>query len=125
MSAGALLMGLALGLGSIGLARPSGETFTAFWTLGERAGTGSVVRVGLENEEGIPMTYRVTVLAGDRLLAEWPQVAVPADGKWEAQATVPDGLHGQDVTASVYRSGDPGNQPYRRARILIDGGLRP
>jgi uncharacterized membrane protein len=119
-SAGALLIGLALGVGGIGIAAPPGEAFTEFWALSEQAGERSVIRVGLRNEEGRPVTYRVAVEAGDRLLAEWPQVSVAAGKTWRAQATVSEALFGEEIYARLYRSGDPDGEPYRQARLVVE-----
>jgi uncharacterized membrane protein len=124
-SAGALVIGLALGLSGLGIARAPGEPFTEFWALGEQVGSRSVVRVGLTNEEGLPMTYRVAVQAGDRLLAEWPEIRLGTAGQWEAEATVPEALLGQQITARAYRAEDPDDQPYRTARIYLDREVRP
>jgi uncharacterized membrane protein len=124
-SAGALLIGLALGIGGIGVASPPGEAFTEFWALDNQVGTRTALRVGLANEEGRPMTYRVAVHAGDRLLAEWPRVSLSAGGKWQAEATVPPALFGQEITAHVYRSGDADDQPYRQTRVVVDRSPGP
>jgi hypothetical protein len=121
MGVGALLIGLALGLGAVGAARPAGGPFTAFWALSDQA----VIRVGLENSEDTAITYRIAVQAGDRLVAEWPQVSLPAGGHWQAEATVPASLRGQTVDALAYRSDDLSGQPYRRARVVIAADAQP
>jgi uncharacterized membrane protein len=124
-SAGALVIGLALGLGGLGIATPPGEPFTEFWALGEQAGERSVVRVGLMNEEGRPTTYRVAVHAGERLLAEWPEISLPAEGRWQAEATVPEALLGEELTARAYRAGDADGSPYRSAWLYIERSGSP
>jgi uncharacterized membrane protein len=125
LGTGALIIGLALGLGGIGIASPPSEPFTGFWALGQEQGARALINVGLTNEEGRPMTYRVAVQAGDRLLAEWPQVSVPANGAWQAEATVPPALRGQDIIATAYRTGDPAETPYRWARVTMEGSAPP
>ena len=125
LSAGALLIGLALGLGSIGVARPPSEPFTQFWALSGQAGDRVVVRVGLTNEEGLPVTYRIVIQAGDWLVAEWPSVSVRPRETWEAEATVPQELTGQVLTTLAYRANDPSGQPYRRARITVEQSVAP
>ncbi len=124
-SAGALVVGLALGLGGLGIANAPGEPFTELWALGEQAGARSVVRVGLTNDEGRPMTYRVAVQAGDRLLAEWPEITLSTGGRWGAEATVPQALLGQEITVRAYRAEDADDQPYRSARLRVDGYSNP
>ena len=124
-SLGALMIGLALGLGAVGAAPPQDAPFTAFWALSEPLGASPAVRVGLENHEEHSVTYRVAVQAGDRLVAEWPQVSLPAGGQWQAQATVPAGLRGQALDALAFRGDDPGGSPYRRVRVSTASGAQP
>jgi hypothetical protein len=66
------------------------------------------------------VTYRVAVEAGDRLLAEWPQVSVAAGKSWQAEATAPEALIGEQIYARVYRSGDPDGEPYRQVRLVME-----
>jgi uncharacterized membrane protein len=125
LSTGALLIGLALGLGGIGTATPPGESFTGFWALGSETGDRTIIRIGLNNEEGRPVTYNILAQAGDRLVAEWPEVTVPARGEWNAEATVPLGLIGQELDALAYRTDDVSGRPYRRARITVERSSAP
>lgn len=125
VASAALLIGLALGLGGLGVGRATisaasdADPFTQLWMLpGEDAPTNSghqTVRVGLRNNEKGALTYRVTLQGGDNVFVEWPQVTLASGESWQAQATVPADMAGLDVIALAYREGD--ETPYRRVRL--------
>ncbi len=136
----ALLIGLALGLGAIGVNpvtrnAPGDAPFTQLWAVpiqsGQQAagataagtpaaGTPLVIQVGLHNQEEQRMTYRVTLESGGRVLAEWPQVSLAYGGNWQAQVALPPNLAAQRITANAYRDGD--TAPYRTVRLAGQTG---
>ncbi len=124
VSSAALLIGLTLGLGAIGV-DPNGRSggsraaFTQMWAVPAPAGDQYVVNVGLQNYEAERTTYRVTLEAGGRLLAEWPRIVLANGASWQAQATLPPSLRSQVVTANAYRADE--TAPYRHVRLAPQG----
>jgi uncharacterized membrane protein len=125
LSSAALLIGLALGLGATGV-NPLGRSaradtpFTQLWAIPSQNGQQTVVHLGLHNYEGKRIAYRVTLETDNRVLAEWPQVTLEDGDSWQAQATLPATLSGQEVSANAYRAGD--TAPYRHVRVVPDQG---
>ncbi len=127
---GALLIGLALGLGAIGISPTSSsaaggelssnDRFTQLWATPAQNGAQRVIRVGLRNYEDETMVYRVTLEAGGNVFAEWPQVTIKTGASWQAQAATPANLAGSDVTANAYRANE--TTPYRHVRIAGAAG---
>lgn len=125
VSSAALLIGLALGLGAIGLnptasSAPHNASFTQFWAFAQRTGQQQRVQVGLHNYEDQPVTYRVTLESGGSVFAEWPQVTIANGESWQAQAAVPQNLVKNEIIADAYRSGQ--ESPYRHVRLAPQNG---
>jgi uncharacterized membrane protein len=125
VSSAALLIGLALGVGAIGLNptasnAPQNSSFTQFWALPQRSGQQYRVLIGLHNYEDQPVTYRVTLESSGNVFAEWPQITVGNGESWQAQAAVPPYLANAEVVANAYRSGL--STPYRHVRLAPQNG---
>jgi uncharacterized membrane protein len=125
LSAAALLIGLALGLGALGVNPVNHSTtadapFTEFWAVPTQSGQQLVIQIGLRNLEDQRVSYRVTLEAGGRVLAEWPQITLASGDSWQAQATLPQDLSQQQITANAYRAGD--TTPYRHVRLAPQSG---
>jgi uncharacterized membrane protein len=127
LSSAALLIGLALGLGALGMdptdpAR-NDAPFTQFWAVPAPSGEQSIVHIGLHNYENERVTYFVTLEAGGRVLAEWPEVTLENGSDWRAQAALPRHFASQEITANAYRAGE--TDPYRHVRVIPSAAGSP
>lgn len=129
LSSAALLIGLALGFGALGIDPTTGSNtlgtgpFTQMWAVPAQNGQQTVVHLGLHNYEGESVSYMLTLEADGRVLAEWPQVTLQSGADWQAQAALPQNFAGKEVTANVYRAGDAA--PYRHVRLtVLPGGAQ-
>ncbi|MGE5602492.1 MAG: DUF1616 domain-containing protein [Nitrososphaerales archaeon] len=124
LSAAALLIGLALGVGALGVDPVNHGTtaqapFTQLWAIPRQSGQQYVIQVGLSNLENQRVSYRVTLESGSRVLAEWPAVTLASGDSWQAQAALPLLLEQREITANAYRPGD--TTPYRHVRLAAQG----
>lgn len=104
----ALLVVVAIGLERIGAdAQPQ----TGFTELSMFSASPDDVRLGVQNEEAIEMTYRVALMSGTAVIAEWPAVQLKRGQRWDMQRVLPANqragvellLHRADAPDEIYR----------------------
>jgi uncharacterized membrane protein len=92
--------------------------FSSLWLVPEdpSAPTGQPVRIGVSNQEGRAVAYRLTVRQGARTVAQWPLRLEPAE-EWEA--TLPASTI--SGTGPLVGRLKRGGQPYRRVALQVGG----
>lgn len=109
-----IVIGLALGLGGVGAAARPRAPFTQLWAT-PRA-DGSTVEVGIRNEEGRPVTYRLIATTGDILLADEANIRLDEgeDRRFQLPLAIQGAPAGIDIL--LYRDDAP-HRVYRSVRI--------
>jgi hypothetical protein len=80
------------------------------------------VLLGLKNEEGRSVEYRLVVEFGSARIAEWPSLGVESGAKWETSLALPvGGSEPKTVYATLYRQDDP-DTVYRR--VMLSGNVQ-
>lgn len=102
----------------IGVLSQPRSGFTQLWiapdTLPDR------VQIGVENEEGSPMSYWLVVRQGATPLQSYYDVQVDADGTWSTSIDLPAGVTSieQPIEALLYRADNP-NTVYRSVNLWL------
>jgi hypothetical protein len=118
-----LVAALLLPLGALFVARfgegsqPRPTTTTA-WV--RPTGDGSAVRVGISNEEGRSMTYRVEIGVDGSVVARLDTFAVSGGTTRETRVGLPDTGEAREVTVRVWRAEDVVEAvPYRSLGVRV------
>jgi uncharacterized membrane protein len=90
--------------------------FSSLWLVPEdpSAATDRPVRIGVSNQEGRAVAYRLTVRRGARTVAQWPLRLEPAE-EWEARLAASAISGTGPLVGRLDRSG----HPYRRVALQI------
>ena len=75
--------------------------FTELWVTHDAPGP---VTVGVDNQESEPQTYRLSVREGNRLIKEWPVLALSAQETWTTDLP---GVDYASLQVLLYRSDEP------------------
>jgi uncharacterized membrane protein len=99
-------------------ARQQASTFTQLWIVPSSSGAPSDVQVGIYNEEGRTMRYRLQLVSGNTVVREWAQLELTPRQRWMTTVALPATRSRQDVAGLLYRLDTPAT-PYRR--VLLRG----
>jgi uncharacterized membrane protein len=93
--------------------------FTQLWLLpGDKAGQDQL-RLGLNNQEGAVVTYKLQVKLGSLVVQEWPALSLKPLEQWETLVTLPPNLHsGDKIEALLYKAGAP-DTVYRQVTYAL------
>ncbi|MHB1131384.1 MAG: DUF1616 domain-containing protein [Chloroflexota bacterium] len=110
---------LAVGVSYAGAVRFASPGATQLWLVQPQGQGPNAVVVGVWNREGETSTYTLQVLAGNRVVRQWPAIELEAGEQWEVAFTLPAEVSAaQSVEALLYIADS--NGVYRRA-ILRPG----
>lgn len=126
-----LLLLLALtGLG-LGLARRDGPALTEFYALSASGlaesyprlvapGEPIQLRLGIINQEGRPMTYRVEAHAAGAVLAASEPISLAAGENWEQPVSYVLSTPGERQPVELLLFVEGRSEPYRRLQLWVD-----
>ena len=107
IGAAAVLVLVAFNMAQEGARQQPRSGFTQLWMLPSEQGA-SQVTVGLRNEEGQALTYRLVIEVGGQSVGEWQSVPLAPGEAWETSALIPLLPGANDtVEALLYRSDAP------------------
>ena len=89
------------------------EHFTDLWLVSVAAEERP--QVGIRNDEGVTMTYRMEITAGEQALQSWTDIVVATGTEWTATLSSPVSP-GMTVEARLYVVGGAA-EPYRTATL--------
>jgi uncharacterized membrane protein len=120
LSVSLLLVGGAIAFDIAGAQDQPKTTFTQLWMVPSHQGLS--VSVGILNDEGSDVGYRLRVFVGGRTLADWRGIHLTNAQRWTRDLRVPGSVtkQHQAVHAALYRSGKS-NAPYRTVDVYISG----
>jgi uncharacterized membrane protein len=99
----------AIGLANIGAIKQPTEPFSALWLIPNDAASQALV--GVRNDEGRPMVYRLVLESSTSTIEEWPMVDLADSEQW--QATVALAKPPTYLELRLYRADQP-TVVYRR-----------
>ena len=116
-----LLIGLAflvlvgvIAVAQVGVSRGQRSAFTQLWMLPADGAGQDAVRLGVSNQELSAVSYKLQLLAGGDVLAEWEPIELEPGEQWETAVILPAWLAGSETFEAVlFRSDAPGSV-YRR-----------
>jgi uncharacterized membrane protein len=120
------LAGLLLGLAVLVARTPAAGSgyagYTQLWLLPARQGQRTVT-LGINSQEFTPATYRLELLAGDKVIRSWPALLIQPQQTWQTTETVPTAAARRDkLEARLYRTDPAGGSPDAVYRHVL---LRP
>jgi hypothetical protein len=90
--------------------------FTQLWTYKDKA--SGMIKIGLRNGEGQPMSYRVMAFDdGITLLGRWTPTVEP-DATWELKLSIPPTIDTNTVRVMLYREDYP-TEIYRHTKLWL------
>ena len=93
--------------------------FTQLWMLPVES-SPSGIQLGVRNEEGIPLAYRLTIELDGEVVGEWDALPLAPGEMWETTVLIPEGNTGSDtVRALLYRLDAP-DDVYRTTTLTLD-----
>lgn len=93
--------------------------FTQFWMLPvENSPSG--IALGIRNEEGLTLAYRLIVELDGEVVGEWDAIPLAPNEVWETTTLIPESAtSNNDVRALLYRIDVPDNI-YRMTTLMLD-----
>lgn len=116
-----MLIGTVILGGVIFFARAGAEKLTVppttrlwiLWTDDSR----TQVKLGVQNEEGVPMQYRLQITTLQGQVQEWSPISLEAGGNWEVQYEPPENVAESDfIKGTLYRLDAP-EKSYREVYL--------
>ncbi len=106
-------------------------TTTEFYVLGSEGlaeayphavGVGSQmqVQIGIQNHEGVPVTYRIEVYSGTTQLTRIDGIRVAAEANWEQPLRYTLTQAGDDQRIDILLFREPETTPYRRLQLWVN-----
>ncbi|HEX9013180.1 MAG TPA: hypothetical protein VF813_06680, partial [Anaerolineaceae bacterium] len=114
----AVLVFLAMQISTVSY-RQLNAPLTMLWANQDQAQPRQLI-IGVQNEEGKPMTYELAVLAGGDKLRVWRQIELSNGEVFTGQITFQSSTP-PPAEVLLYRMDQPGSI-YRQVRIVFNGG---
>lgn len=109
----------AYGLAAYGATQRPAAAFTQLWML-PRPDDPRAVEIGIRNEEGMAIRYRLVLRAGVDVVQEWPQITLQTGEEWQTVVALSPEATTEDLVASLYRQDQP-NTVYRYVTLRSQG----
>ena len=100
-------------------------SFTQLWMLSSaQANHMCAVRVGVQNFESGPVTYRLQVTSNGTQVMQWPSIRLSIQQEWERVVPISSAAGGSTlVDARLYRLDQQG-EVYREAHVTLHGCMK-
>jgi uncharacterized membrane protein len=113
---------VAITLATVSARQNKTSTFTQIWLLPDTTAASPTVRVGIQDEEGTTMTYRVQLSVGGAVVHEWSAIVLRNGSRWETTYPLSIALPSKadTIEATLYR-GDRPTEVYRWVTLQQPG----
>jgi uncharacterized membrane protein len=112
-----LLAAVALAVAQFGAAHAGRPAFTQLWMVPTSSPDGTVLRIGILNQESTALRFELRVQVDGATVHRWPSLAIPRGSEWRETFVLPAAAaRARTIEVVLYRSDGP-ESPYRHVRI--------
>jgi uncharacterized membrane protein len=118
---GLILTVVTLGVAREGVLGREQAGFTQLWAvpLPTPPDVMQIIQIGIRNEEGVPVRYRLVVFEGNAVVVAWNEINMMSGESWQTIYTLPKGFVTSDkLEIELYRLDEP-ETVYRRVSTFL------